>query len=106
MKGPTQSRTFIIPEARKETMSAEIKINGYKAHVLLDPCTQGGDLISNNFCIPFKLPLTQMEKKPLETAIQGSRSPMTNKTTVSINVQGYKKKEPFMQPISETGMLY
>jgi len=69
MKGPTQSRTSIIPEARKETMAAEITINGYKAHVLLDPCTQGGDLISNNFCTLFKLPLTQMEKKPLETAI-------------------------------------
>jgi len=27
MKGPTQSRTFIIPEARKETMAAEITIN-------------------------------------------------------------------------------
>ena len=39
MKGQTQSRTFIIPEARKETMAAEISINGYKAHVLLDPCT-------------------------------------------------------------------
>jgi len=95
MKGPTQSRTFIIPEARKETMSAEITINGYKVHVLLDPCTQGGDLISNNFCTQFKLPLTQMEKKPLETAIQGSRSPMTNKRTVVINVQGYEEERTF-----------
>jgi len=86
MKAPTQSRTFIIPEARKETMGAEITINRYKAHVLLDPSTQGGDVISNNFCVLFKLPLTQMEKKPLETAIQGSRSPMTNKTTVLINL--------------------
>jgi len=33
-----------------------------------------------------------MEKKPLETAIQGSRSPMTNKTIVLINVQGYKEE--------------
>ena len=86
MKGPTQSRTFIIPKARKETMAAEIIINGYKAHVLLDSCTQEGDLISNKFCTLFKLPLIQMEKKPLETAIQGSRSPMTNKTTVLINL--------------------
>jgi len=58
MKAPTMSRTFIIPEARKETMAAEITINGYKAHVLLDPCIQGRDLISNNFCTLFKLPLT------------------------------------------------
>jgi len=58
MKGPTQSRTFIIPEANKETMAAEITINRYKAHVVLDPCTQGGDLIYNNFCTLFKLPLT------------------------------------------------
>jgi len=36
LKGPIQSRTFIIPEARKETMAAEMTINGYKAHVLLD----------------------------------------------------------------------
>jgi len=76
-------------------MAAEITINGYKAHVLLDPCTQGGDLISNNFCTLFKLPLTQMEKKPLETAIQGSRSPMINKTTVIINVQGYEEERTF-----------
>jgi len=69
MKGPTQNTTFMIPKARKETMAAEITINGYKAHVLLGPCTQGGDLISNNFCTLFKLPLTKMEKKPLETAI-------------------------------------
>jgi len=95
MKGPTQSRTFIIPEARKETMAAGITINGYKAHVLLDLCTQGGDLISNNFCTLFKLLLTQMEKKPLETAIQRSRSPMTNKTTGLINVQGYEEEITF-----------
>jgi len=37
MKGPTQSRTFIIPEVKKETMAADITINGYKGHVLLDP---------------------------------------------------------------------
>ena len=95
MKGPTQSRSFIIPEARKETMATEITINGYKAHVLLYPYTQGGDLISNNFCTLFKLPLTQMEKKPLGTAIQGSRSPMTNKTTVLINVQGFEEERTF-----------
>jgi len=95
MKGSTQSRSFIIPEARKETMSAEITINRYKAYVLLDPCTQGGDLMSNNFCTLFKLPLTQMEKKPLETSIQGNRSPMTNKTIVLINVQGYKEERTF-----------
>jgi len=73
-------------------MAAEITINGYKAHVLPDPCEQGGDLISNNFCILFKRPLTQMEKKQLETAIQGSSSPMTNKTTLVINVQGYAEE--------------
>jgi len=58
MKGPTQSRAFIIPETRKETIAAEITINRYKTHVLLDPCTQVGDLISNNFCKLFKVPLT------------------------------------------------
>jgi len=95
IKGPTQSRTFIIPETRKETMAAEITINGYKAYMLLDPCTQGEDLISNNFYTLFKLPLTQMENKPLETAIQGSRSAMTNKTIVLINVQGYEEERTF-----------
>jgi len=95
MKGPTQSRTFIIPEARKETMAAEISISGYKAYMLLDSCTQGGDLISNNFCKLFKLPLTQMEKKRLETAIQRRRSPIANKTTVLINVQGYEEERTF-----------
>jgi len=84
-----------MPEARKETMAAEIIINGYKAHVLLDSCIQGGDLISNGFCTLFKLPLIQMEKKPLETAIQGSRSPMTNKTIVLINIQVYEEERTF-----------
>ena len=36
-----------------------------------------------------------MEKKPLETAIQGSRLPMTNKTTVLINVQVYEEERTF-----------
>jgi len=95
MKAPTQSRSFIIPEARKETIAAEITINGYKAHVLLDPCIQGGDQISNNLSTLFKLRLTQMEKKPLERAIQGSRSPMINKTTVLINIQGYEEERTY-----------
>jgi len=99
MKGPTQSRSFIVPETRKETMAAGITINGYKAHVLLDPCTQGRDLISINFVTLFKLPLTQMEKKPLETASQGSRSPMTNKTIVLIKVQGYEEERTFYAAI-------
>jgi len=33
-----------------------------------------------------------MEKKPLEIAIQRRRSPMTNKTTVLINVQRYEEE--------------
>jgi len=36
-----------------------------------------------------------MEKKPLERAIQGSRSPMTNKTTVLINLQVYEEERTF-----------
>jgi len=84
-----------MPEARKETMAAEITINTYKAHVLLDLYTQGRDLISNNFCILFKLPLIQMEMKPLETAIQRSRSPITNKITVIINEQEYEEERAF-----------
>jgi len=63
--------------------------------MLLDLCIQGGDLISNFFCILLKLPLTQLEKKPLETAIQGSRSLITNKATLLINVQGYEEERTF-----------
>jgi len=62
MKGPNQRRSFIVSEARKETMAAEIKINGYKAHVLLDPYTQRGDLISTNFNTLVKLPLPSAKK--------------------------------------------
>ena len=36
-----------------------------------------------------------MEKKPLESAIQGSRSPMINKTILLINVQGYEEERTF-----------
>jgi hypothetical protein len=95
MKEPTDNRKCIIPQARKETMAAEIHVNRYKAHILLDPCTQGRDLLSNNFCTLFKLPLTEMEKKPLETAIQGSKSPVINKTTVLMNLPGYEAERSY-----------
>ena len=92
---PTKNGSFIITETRKETMAAEITIHGYKAHVLLNPCIQGGDLISNNFSTLFTLLLTHIEEKPLETAIQGSRSPLTNKTRVFITIQGYEEERTF-----------
>jgi len=39
MKDPTQSTRILIRYERKGTWAAEITINGYKACVVLDPCT-------------------------------------------------------------------
>jgi len=36
-----------------------------------------------------------MEKKPLEIAIQGSKSSMTNKIIVLINIQEYEEERTF-----------
>src|SRR5438105_13165543 len=36
-----------------------------------------------------------MQRKPLETAVQGSKSMMTHKAELDLDIQGYKVKIPF-----------
>ena len=90
MRPPTDDRKAIIPVSQKMLNAVEITINGYKAHALIDPCTINGDLISANCCFLNQIPTEDMDAKPLETAIKGSRSTMTKKATVELNMQGNK----------------
>ena len=68
------------------TNAAKILVNGYEALALFDPCTQNGDLISNRFCQLYNIPTKDMEKKLLETAVLGSKSMMTQKAEVELNI--------------------
>jgi hypothetical protein len=54
-----------------------------------------GDLVSANFCQIHQIQTTEMEKKPLETAIKGSKSQMTQKATLNLNIQGFQLTRTF-----------
>ena len=95
MRPPTDNRKAIILVSQKILNAIEITINGHKAHVLIDPCTINSDLISANFCFLNKIPTEDMDAKPLETAIKGSRSTMTKKANVELNIQGNKISRVF-----------
>ena len=73
----------------------EITINGHKARALIDPWPINGDLILANFCYLNKIPIDDMDAQPLETAIKVSRSTMTKKTNVELNIQGNKISKSF-----------
>ena len=77
MRPPTDNRKAIIPVSQKIPNAVEITITGHKPHILPDSYTINGDLISANFCFLNKIPTEVMHAKPLETAINGSRSTMT-----------------------------
>ena len=91
----TDNRKAIISRSQNILNALEIRINGHKVHALIDPCTINGELISANFCFLHKIPTKDMDAKPLETAIKGSRSTMTKKTTVELNRQGNKISRTF-----------
>ena len=91
MRPPNETRKYLIPASQRITNAAEITVNGVRAQALLDPCTQNGDLISTTFCHLHKIPTEEMQQKPLETAIKGSRSTMLKKATVELDIQGHKE---------------
>ena len=86
MRPPTDNRKAIIPVSQKILNAVEITINGHKEHALIDSCTINADLISANFCFLNKIPTEEMDAKPLKTAIKGSRSTMTKKANVELNI--------------------
>ena len=86
MRAPTDNRKAIILISQKILDAVEITINAHKAHALIDPCTLNGEHISANFCFLNQITTEDMDAKPLETAIKGSRSTMPKKATVKLNI--------------------
>ena len=95
MSPTTHNRNRIIPVHQKILNAVDITINWHKAHILIDRYTINGDLISANLCFRNKIPTEDMDAKPLETAIKGSRSTMIKKRTVERNIQGNKIRRTF-----------
>ena len=71
--------------------TAEIRINGVRANVLIDSCTFAADLISPKFCHLHHILTEEMPRKSLFTAINGSKSTMTKEPTLEVDVQGHKE---------------
>src|SRR5437016_4435529 len=90
---PGKKNAFLVNP--RITSAIQIGVNGSQAVALLDPCTKNGNLISNRFCQLYNIPTTEMQRKPLETAVQGSKSMMTHKADLDLDIQGYKVKIPF-----------
>ena len=86
MRPTTDNRKAIMPVSQKILNAVEIIINGHKAHALIDSCSINGDLISANFCFHNKVPTEDMDAKLPETAIKSSRSTMTKKVNVEVNI--------------------
>ena len=76
--------------------AAEIRINGAGGNVLIDPCPVGADLIAARFCHLQNIPTEEMPSKSLFTAIKGSKSTMTKKATIEVDVQGHNEIRTFL----------
>jgi len=54
-----------------------------------------GNLISNQFCDMYKIPTEKTDQKILATAIKGSKSYISAKATVEVDIQGHKETITF-----------
>src|SRR5437868_4470289 len=90
---PGKKNAFLVN--LRITSAIQVEVNGSQAVAVLDPYTKNGNLISNRFCQLYNIPTTEMQRKPLETAVQGSKSIMTYKVDLDLDIQGYKVKIPF-----------
>ena len=90
MRPTTDSRNAMISGSQEICNVVDITIHAHNAPALIDPCTINADLISANFCFFNRIPTKGMDANPLETAIRGSRSTITKKPTVELNIQGNK----------------
>src|SRR5438105_2053607 len=90
---PGKKNAFLVNP--RITSAIQIEVNGSQAVALLDPCTKNGNLISNRFCQLYNIHTTEMERKPLETAVLGSKSVMIHKADLDLDIQGYKAKIRF-----------
>ena len=63
--------------------------------MLIDPQTNGGDLISAQFMYLYKLPVVKIEPKTLVTAIKGSKGNVDKTCEVEINWGGFEETRMF-----------
>ena len=85
---PTDNRKGIIPVSQTILNAVEMTINCHTAHPWIDTCTINGDLILANFYFLNPIPTEDKDVKSLEIAIKASRSTMTKKANVVLNIQG------------------
>jgi len=95
MRPPQDDRKYLIPQTAKISCAAIIQINGKDAQALMDPCTMHGNLISNQFCDMYKLLTEKTDQKILGTTIKGSKSYISAKATVEVDIQGHKETITF-----------
>ena len=85
-----------LPVSNKILNAADMRINGARANVLIDTCTVGADPISPQLCHLHNIPREEMPPKSLFTANKGSKSTMTKKATMEVDVQGHKEITTFL----------
>ena len=95
-KRKSDKRMHSLPLSNRILNAAEIGINEARANVLIDTCTVGSDLISAQFCHLHNIPTEELPPKSLFTAMKGSKSTMTKKATIEVNVQGQKQIGSFL----------
>jgi len=89
------NRKYLIPQTAKISCATKLKINGKEAQVLIDPYTMHENLISNQFCDIYKIPTEKKDQEILGTAIKGSKSYISTKATVEVDLQGHKENITF-----------
>jgi len=95
MRPPQNDRKYLIPQTAKISCATMLQINRKNAQVLIDPCTIHGNLISNQFCDMYKIPTEKTDQKILGTAIKGSKSYISTKATVEVDLQEHKENITF-----------
>jgi len=95
MRPPQDDRKYLILQTAKISCAAIMQINGKNAQVLIDPCTMHGNLISNQLCDMYQIPTEKTDQKILGTAIKGSKSYISAKATVEVDIQGHKETITF-----------
>ena len=95
-KPTTDKRMHSLPLDNEILHAAEIRMKRARANVRIDPCTVGADLISARFCNPHNIGTEEMTAKSLFTENKGSKSTITKKSSIEVDVQGYKEIRTFL----------
>ena len=95
-KPPTDKRMHSLPLSNKIINAAEIRINRARANILIDACTVGADLIPAQCCHLHNIPIEEIPPKSLFTVIERSKSTITKKATIDVDVQGHKELRTFV----------